>query len=182
MVTPPAEGSLDRLRGQSPATHEPIPLPVLAVASMARRNAQSDEAGPVPSRRSPPRADGCPCTRRSRGEARQDQVAVVIQPAAADTSIGLELEAYGLTEREREVSWLAVKGVSTAAIAEQLFLSPWTVQDHLKSAFEKTGTHSRRELRSKVFHEEYLPAIGSGAPLDAAGSLIPRRAAPRVQP
>jgi DNA-binding CsgD family transcriptional regulator len=111
--------------------------------------------------------------------ARQDQVAVVIQHAANDTSVGLELEAHGLTEREREVTWLAVKGVSTAAIAEQLFLSPWTVQDHLKSAFEKTGTHSRRELRSKLFYEDYLPAIGRRAALDAGGSLIPPRAGPR---
>lgn len=99
-------------------------------------------------------------------------MAVVIQPAEAGTSIGLDLEAYGLTERQRQVTWLAVKGVSTDAIAERLFLSPWTVQDHLKSAFDKTGTHSRRELRPRLFYEEYLPVIGRRVQLDASGSLI----------
>jgi DNA-binding CsgD family transcriptional regulator len=182
LVTPQAEGFLDQLRGESPTTHEPVPLPVLTVASMARRKARSDEAGPVPSLQIPTASGWLSLHASVPCGARQDQVAVVIQPAAADTSVGLELEAYGLTEREREVTWLAVKGVSTAAIAEQLFLSPWTVQDHLKSAFEKTATHSRRELRSKVFYEEYLPAIGSRAPLDAGGSLISPRAGPRVQP
>ena len=182
LVTPPAEGFLDRLRGQSPATHELVPLPVLTVASMARRNARSDEAGPVPSLQVPTASGWLSLHASVPWGARQDQVAVVIQPAAADTSVGLELEAYGLTQRERVVAWLAVKGVSTAAIAEQLFLSPWTVQDHLKSAFEKSGTHSRRELRSKVFYEEYLPAIGSRAPVDAGGSLIAPRSAPRVRP
>src|SRR5688572_14456731 len=91
LVTPQAEGFLDRLRGQSPATHEPIPLPVLTVASMARRNARSAEAGPVPSLQVPT-ADGWVSLYASlTAGARQDQVAVVIQPAAADTSVGLEL-------------------------------------------------------------------------------------------
>ena len=172
LVTPPAERFLDRLRGQSPATHQPIPLPVLIVASMARRSARSEAAGPVPSLQVPTASGWLSLHASVPNGARQDQVAVVIQPAATDASVGLELEAYGLTAREREVARLAVKGASTAVIAEQLFLSPWTVQDHLKSAFEKTGTHSRRELRSKVFYEEYLPAMISRAPLDAGGSLV----------
>ena len=171
LVTPPAEDLLDRLRGQSPATHQSVPVPVLTVASMARRNAQTDEPGAVPSLEVPTARGWLSLHASVPRGARQDQVAVVIQPAAAEISVGLELEAYGLTEREREVSWLALKGVSTADIAEQLFLSPWTVQDHLKAAFEKTGTHSRRQLRSKVFYEQYLPKIGRRAPLDAAGSL-----------
>jgi DNA-binding CsgD family transcriptional regulator len=182
LVTPSAEVFLDRLRGQSPKTYEPVPLPVLTVALMARRNARSDEAGPAPTLEVPTASGWLSLHASVPRGAGHEQVAVVIQPAEANTSVGLELEAYGLTEREREVTWLAVKGVSTAAIAEQLFLSPWTVQDHLKSAFEKTGTHSRRELRSKVFYEEYLPAIGSRAPLDAGGSLIRQGAGPRVRP
>ena len=172
LVTPTAERFLDRLRGQSPMTHEPVPIPVLTVASMARRSARAAEASPVPSLQVPTASGWLSLHASLPRGARQNQVAVVIQPVAAEMSVGLELEAYGLTEREREVTWLAVKGISTTDIAERLFLSPWTVQDHLKSAFEKTGAHSRRELRSKVFYEEYLPAIGSHAPLDASGTHI----------
>lgn len=174
LVTPPAEVFLERLRGESPKTFEPIPIPLLTVASMARLTARSDDTRPLPSLDVPTTSGWLSLHASIPQGPRTGRVAIVIQPAAADRSVGLELEAYGLTEREREVSWLAVKGVSTAAIAEQLFLSPWTVQDHLKAAFEKTATHSRRELRSKVFYEEYLPAIGGGAALDAGGSLLPR--------
>lgn len=174
LATPQVEAFLDRLRGQSPSTYETVPLPVLTVASMARRSAHADPPGPPPSLEVPT-AGGWLSLHASVPQGSADgRVAVVVQPAAEERSVGLELESCGLTEREREVSWLAMIGTATSTIAEQLFLSPWTVQDHLKSAFEKTGTHSRRELRSRVFHEEYLPAIGQRTPLDAGGSLLPR--------
>jgi len=59
------------------------------------------------------------------------------------------------------------------ALAERLFLSHWTVQDHLKSIFEKTRTRSRRELRAQIFYQEFLPGIATRAPLDADGALVP---------
>ena len=59
----------------------------------------------------------------------------------------------------------------TATIAERLFISPWTVQDHCKAIFEKTGTRTRRELRSLVFFHDHLPAIAVRTPLEAGGHL-----------
>jgi len=50
-----------------------------------------------------------------------------------------------LSERETEVLKLAAKGISNKGIAEQLFLSPRTVQTHMGNIFNKLGVASRTE-------------------------------------
>ncbi len=50
-----------------------------------------------------------------------------------------------LSDREMEVLKLAAKGISNKEIAEQLFLSPRTVQAHLGKIFNKLGVGSRTE-------------------------------------
>jgi hypothetical protein len=47
---------------------------------------------------------------------------------------------------------------------------------YLKSIFDKTGTRSRRELRARIFFDDFLPEIVARAPLDADGTLAPRPA------
>jgi DNA-binding CsgD family transcriptional regulator len=75
-----------------------------------------------------------------------DRVAVTIRSAAPGETFDLLCRAYGFTRREREVVGAVVTGLDTRAISERLFISPYTVQDHLKSVFDKVGVHSRREL------------------------------------
>ena len=39
-----------------------------------------------------------------------------------------------------------LQGHSAKAIAAELVISPWTVQDHLKAIYEKTGVRNRSEF------------------------------------
>ena len=49
----------------------------------------------------------------------------------------------GLTSREVEVLRLVASGMSSARVAEELFLSPRTVDTHLTSIYRKLGVSSR---------------------------------------
>ena len=87
------------------------------------------------------------------------RVAVIVEPAHPARIAPLLMSAYGLTDREQDVTRLVLQGDSTAAISERLFVSPHTVQQHLKSIFEKTGVRSRRDLVGKVFFNHYEPRV-----------------------
>jgi DNA-binding CsgD family transcriptional regulator len=85
------------------------------------------------------------------------RVAVIVQPAPAIEIAPIVALAYGLSEREREVTRLCLQGRSTKEMASLLTVSPYTVQDHLKAIFRKTGVHTRGELLGQVFLEHYVP-------------------------
>lgn len=76
---------------------------------------------------------------------------VVSIDMATPASVGqIALAARGLTTREQDVAQLVLQGASTRAIAASLFLSPHTVQDHLKAIFRKLGVSSRREMIARL--------------------------------
>jgi DNA-binding CsgD family transcriptional regulator len=86
-----------------------------------------------------------------------DPLALIIEPAKASDVAPLIVEAYGLTQRELEVTRMVARGLGTSQIAAELFLSPHTVRDHVKSVLEKVGVSSRGELVAKVFADHYAP-------------------------
>lgn len=73
-------------------------------------------------------------------------VAVTFRGATPAETFVLLCCVYSLTRRERDIVRTVIVGLDTRAIAESLFISRHTVQDHLKSIFDKTGVRSRREL------------------------------------
>ncbi len=87
------------------------------------------------------------------------RVAVIIEPAHPARIASLLMAAYGLTEREQDVTRLVLQGNSTVEISERLSVSTLTVQQHLKNIFDKTRVRSRRELVGKVFFAYYEPRL-----------------------
>jgi DNA-binding CsgD family transcriptional regulator len=76
----------------------------------------------------------------------EGKIVVTFRGAGPPETFDLLCRAYKLTRRERDVVGAVLAGLDTRAVTERLFISRHTVQDHLKSVFEKTGVHSRREL------------------------------------
>lgn len=81
-----------------------------------------------------------------RAEPDEQGIAVVVEPAEPRAALGILLSAHGLSAREQDVARLVIRGASTKTISATLHISAHTVQDHLKSVFDKVGVRSRRDL------------------------------------
>jgi len=99
----------------------------------------------------------------------QAQIAVIFEVARPVEIAPLIVQAYNLTKRESEIMQCVLRGVSTGEISATYQISFHTVQDHLKSIFEKVGVRSRRELVGQLFAQQYQPRLVSGRDLDANG-------------
>lgn len=63
-------------------------------------------------------------------------------------------EEYGFTTRETEVFELLMRGMTREEVAVELEISPWTVKNHIRSVFAKTGAHSTKELMALLYGGE----------------------------
>ena len=79
--------------------------------------------------------------------------AVILQPAAPAQLRSLLLDAHGLTPAQQRVTALVLQGRSTHQIVRELRISAYTVQEHLRAAFDKFGVGSRRELIATLLHQ-----------------------------
>jgi DNA-binding CsgD family transcriptional regulator len=156
---------LELLR-QTPGTHEHLRRlvprdddgpPVPAGAYNVAAQLLAAEAG-VDAHRPWARAhlgDGVWCTLRAARldgpePAGERDIAVTIEEATPAERLSLFALACGLSPRERELLGHVGDGLDTAEVAARMHLSVHTVQDHLKSVFRKTGTHSRRTFLARA--------------------------------
>ena len=96
---------------------------------------------------------------RSEPQTEGIQTMVVIEPAGTREMVWIRASTYGLTRRERQVVDLVVQGVPTKEISQRLYISEYTVQNHLSNVFEKVGVRSRRELVKRLFFDNLYPSL-----------------------
>lgn len=69
-----------------------------------------------------------------------------------------------LSEREWQVARLAADGVTSRVIAERLYLSARTVENHLQRIYGKLGVAGRAELRPPCGRSRATTAAMAGEP------------------
>ncbi len=173
-LTPGVERWLAELPDGDWEAHGRLPPSVLAVAGRALRTAENMEVpGEIALSRVLSRAGRWMVLHEAAlvGSGAR-RVAVIVEPAHPARISTLLMAAYGLTEREQDVTRLVLQGNSTGEIGERLAVSRQTVQQHLKSVFDKTGVRSRRELVGKVFFAHYEPRVRDNEQRAIAGQSL----------
>lgn len=61
-----------------------------------------------------------------------------------------DVSTNGLTKREREIAWLASRGLTNAQIAAEIGVAPRTVEGHLHRLYSKLGVSDRAELSAHL--------------------------------
>jgi DNA-binding CsgD family transcriptional regulator len=170
MITPPARELLAAMESQNAHSDETPPSALLALAAFARsKNGAADCEGDSVA---VPTASGWVTLHASLPEGGAGgRVAIMLERSTTKHSTAIRLEADGVTPREREIAALVAQGLSNPEIAKALILSPYTVQDHIKSLFEKTGVSSRQELVARIFLEDYTPQLARQASLTSRGTF-----------
>ncbi len=103
-----------------------------------------------------------------------EHISVIVEYPRPIHLTSLVTEAYGLTPRERDVTELVLLGLVTKQIARRLAISEYTVQDHLKSVFAKTGAATRGELCAALYTRFYTRPQREGADPSPTGTSSPR--------
>ena len=78
------------------------------------------------------------------------QIAVSLEVSSPEERLEVFALAHGMSVREGELLGMLADGSDTKRIAQRMFLSELTVQDHLKSIFAKSQTHNRQSLLSQI--------------------------------
>jgi DNA-binding CsgD family transcriptional regulator len=87
------------------------------------------------------------------------QKMIFIEPTGPRQIAWLKASAYGLSPREREVVDLVLRGASRKQMAATLYISEYTVQDHLSNIFDKVGVRGREALIKRLFLDNLYPRM-----------------------
>ena len=84
---------------------------------------------------------------------------IVMEPPGPKEMFWLNTAGYGLSARERAVVGLVMRGFSIAQISATLYISKYTVQEHLCSAFDKVGVRDQQALVKRPFFDNIYPSL-----------------------
>jgi len=59
------------------------------------------------------------------------------------------IEEFNLTKREHEILELLIQGLSYKEIAAKCFISPETMNSHIKNIYQKLNVHSRAQINAR---------------------------------
>lgn len=164
MANAAAQRWLDELESGPKGT--PLPSVIQAVAGRARRAVAGDDHTAATARTRTRSGRWLLVRGTMLGDPPDERTAVILEPAQPPHLTRLIADAHGFTQRERYVIQLVAQGFSTNDIASKLHLSPYTVQDHLKSIFEKAAVSNRGQLVARIFFSDYAPRLTGGTPAD----------------
>jgi DNA-binding CsgD family transcriptional regulator len=150
-----------RVRAQTPETEahlrtlipptgdrQPIPAGAYNVGAQLRANEDGVDSHPPHARVH--LGEGVWLTLRAARMVESDQrdadIAVTLEPSSTIERMALFSLAHGLSNRETEIVAACARGTDTRGLAQELFVSENTIQDHFKSIFAKTETRTRGEL------------------------------------
>jgi DNA-binding CsgD family transcriptional regulator len=136
-----------------------LPAVILSAASQARALAAGEPGAAVPAARLRTTAGGwlrLHAARLTAGPGRAGQTAVMLEPARPADLSPLALDLHELTHRERQITQLLLRGLPTKQIAQELFISRYTLGDHIKAIFAKLGVTSRPALTALLL--DHAPA------------------------
>jgi DNA-binding CsgD family transcriptional regulator len=94
---------------------------------------------------------------------RAARTVVTIEPARPPEVVSIIAALIGLSHRETEVLEHLLAGRTSVEIARRLFLSPYTINDHIRHIFDKAGVHNRKELMTWLFFSHYAQQSGHRA-------------------
>ena len=115
------------------------------------------------------------------GAVTTDEVTRVLVPCLEAVASGLicvpadradELTRPVLSHREKQVVWLAARGLTNFEIATRLFLAESTVKSHLSASFRKLGVRSRAEAAALVLDPVMASDLGMTVTVDDELDLL----------
>ena len=135
------------LRALVPPTSDRQPIPAGAYNVGAQLRAKEDGVDSHPPRARVHLGQGVWLTLRAARILQSDnEIAVTLETTSTNDRMTLFGLAHGLTTREAQILAACARGMDTRAVAQELFVSENTVQDHFKAIFTKTRTRTRGGL------------------------------------